>query len=398
MNLPKKNRINLCLHKNGKPLRIRSIDFLMGLAICIIILINTAGVWIDSESRYVYGLLHLMLDGLGTSLFVFISSLTVIFWWKKKMGITPDKIIRNQILMRGFILISLGMVYNLIFLTMTDTIIVFPLRFWGWNIFMFTGFAQIISYYTVKLSRGSRWIAGFFIFYATTPIREGLYSGKVYSPIMGVIHFILVSPVPEVPFFPYIALCFFSTIFGERILDSMLLESVDAYIDTLRTLIVFGFIFLGISIFYGYRLVTTQSLDSREYPFVYLLPIIQNQPYFNISGIPGYLIRGTAPNLFFCLGISLILLGISFYFLDIICIQNLIVKTFIFYGRVSLSLFLLHFIGLIFLIRQLNIFFFFTIYFSYISFLGILMYIWQKYAKGKLSIEWIIAHLTHKDQ
>ena len=151
--------------------RIHSIDFLKGVAICIIIFINTAEIWINKESRIFYAITYLYLDVIGTSLFIFLFSLSVIFLWKKKMGINPSKEIRNDILTRGFILIILGVVYNIISTSITLDMPL-PLNLWGWNILIFIGFAQIISYYAVKLSRGARWVIGFLIFFTSTPIRE----------------------------------------------------------------------------------------------------------------------------------------------------------------------------------------------------------------------------------
>ena len=143
--------------------RIHSIDFLKGVSICIIILINTAEIWLDSESRYIYALIYVYLDVIGTSLFIFLFSISVVFLWKKRMGITPSKAIRNDILMRGIILIALGIIYNIISTSIFQNK-TFPYNLWGWNILTFIGFAQIISYYALKLSRGSRWILGFLIF------------------------------------------------------------------------------------------------------------------------------------------------------------------------------------------------------------------------------------------
>ena len=372
--------------------RIHSIDFLKGVAICIIILINTAEIWIDNESRYIYALIYLYLDVIGTSLFIFLYSLSVIFLWKKKMGSHPSKEIRNDILSRGFILILLGLVYNIISTSIMSNLS-FPLNIWGWNILIFIGFAQIISYYALKLSRGARWILGFLIFFASTPIRELLILYKNTSLIGMVLHFIFVSPNPQVTILPYVALCFFSTIFGERFLECLQLNAKECNLEIFRTLMIFGIIFLFIGIYYGYGSVTPEILNPEDYPMINLLQILKNQPNFIISGIPGYLIRGTAPNLLYGLGIALLILGIMFYFLDIRYIQNSLIKMFDLYGRASLSLLFIHCLGLLFFIQQLNVIVFFIVYFIYIGFLGILMYLWYKYAKGIGTLKWLMSKI-----
>ena len=373
-------------------MRIHSIDFLKGVAICIIILINTAEIWIDSKSRHIYALIYLYLDVIGTSLFIFLYSLSVIFLWKKKMGSHPSKEIRNDILYRGFMLIILGLVYNIISTSIISNLS-FPLNIWGWNILVFIGFAQIISYYALKLSRGTRWILGFLIFFTSTPIRELLIIYKNTNFIGMILHFIIISPNPQVTIIPYVALCFFSTIFGERFLECLQLNAIECNLEAFRAFIIFGLIFLFIGIYFGYGFVTPEILNPEDYPMINLLQILKNQPNLPISGIPGYLIRGTAPNLLYGLGVAILILGIMFYFLDIRHIQNSLIKVFELYGRASLSLVFIHCLGLFFFIQQLNVIVFFIAYFIYISLLGILMYLWYKYAKDIGTLKWLISKI-----
>ncbi|MFW9899434.1 MAG: hypothetical protein ACFFDO_09280 [Candidatus Thorarchaeota archaeon] len=375
--------------------RIHSIDFLKGVAICIIILINTAEIWINKESRFVYAIIYLYLDVIGTSLFIFLFSLSVIFLWKKKMGINPSKEIRNDILTRGFILIILGVVYNIISTSITLNMPL-PLNLWGWNILMFIGFAQIISYYAVKLSRGARWIIGFLFFFASTPLRDLLILGKNTNQLVSVLHFIIISPNPQTTILPYVALCFFSTIFGERLLECLQLDAKKCNLETFHTFIIFGFIFLFIGIYYGYGLVTPEILDPEDYPMIKLIPILKTQSIFPLSKVPGYLIRGTAPNLFYGLGVALLILGSTFYLLDILYVQNAIIKMFDFYGKASLSLFFIHCVGLLFFIQQLTIVVFFIAYLFYIGFLGLLLYLWYKYAKGVGTLKWLISKTSSR--
>jgi len=379
--------------EDPKPyLRIHSIDFLKGFSVSIIVLIYTADAWLDKDSRVFYGFLCLFLDVFGILIFIFLFSLTVIFWWKKKMGINPDKTIRNEILYRALILIILGMVFNIIFYRN----IPFPLNLWTWNILIYMGCAYVICYYAVRLSRGVRWIIGFFIFFITTPIREILIIMKDNSPVFMIIHYIIISPNPEVPFLPYIALCFFSTIFGERILESMLLESKEAYLDVFRTLIIFGFIFILLSIIYGYELVTPNNLDSSDYPQIKLIPIIQNQGIIKIDGVPGFFIRGTAPNLFYGLGISLLLLGAAIYLIDIKKVHNKFIRVFTFLGNRALTVFLIHFIGLLFFLKSISFLIFLPLFFLFIVFLGFIVYIWNKFGKGFGTVEWAMSKLIIK--
>ena len=92
----------------ASPKRIHSIDFVKGFAILFIMLAHTSAGWLDSESRYLYGILFTLLDILGPSLFVFLSALSVIFSIKRKEGVLPQIIITNPIIIL-FLLLNFKM-------------------------------------------------------------------------------------------------------------------------------------------------------------------------------------------------------------------------------------------------------------------------------------------------
>ncbi|MFX1593349.1 MAG: heparan-alpha-glucosaminide N-acetyltransferase domain-containing protein, partial [Promethearchaeota archaeon] len=136
--------------------RIASIDFVKGFAIVWIILAHGAVSWFDSDWIYVYGLVFAFMDVLGPSLFVFLSALSVVFSYKRKKGKMSEKAIRNGILTRGAVIIIIGVLFNPMSLMTSGVAVPFPANLWGWNILMFIGFSQIISYYAIKLNRITR--------------------------------------------------------------------------------------------------------------------------------------------------------------------------------------------------------------------------------------------------
>jgi len=155
--------------------RIGSIDFVKGFAIVFIILAHSAGIWLDSENRYLYGLLFTVLDFLGPSLFVFLSSLSVIFSIRNKQNILPAKVIRMRIFSRGIIIILIATFYNLASVSIDAPEIRFPFNLWGWNILMFIGFSQIFSYYALKIPKLYRGIIGILIVLFSNPIRDLIF-------------------------------------------------------------------------------------------------------------------------------------------------------------------------------------------------------------------------------
>ncbi len=377
--------------------RIQSIDFLKGFAIIFVILAHTAQFWLDSNSIWLFGLLYALLDILGPSLFVFLSALSVIFSIKRKEGIIHPKIIRNRIFTRGIVMIIIGMLTNLV--GVVNGRVVFIV--FGWNIITFIGFTQIFSFYILKLKVKWRILIGLIIIVFSPSLRAFLYVGKeAGNPFAVFFHYLVTSQTPHLTLLPWISICFISTIFGEYIFNAMNKGTSDAYVGLFRIFLVWGIIFIIIGIFaplpsFGFELQTVDTMVGGldEYPHLDLLLKAQNQVLFEIPGMPLFLIRGTSANMFYNQGAALTIIAIFFFLIDIKKKDNNLTRMFVYYGKVSLSLFLIHFLFMPLFSSQLNIPLFLCISLSYIGFLGIFMYIWMEYAKGVGSPEWLMVQM-----
>jgi hypothetical protein len=109
--------------------------------------------------------------------------------------------------------------------------------------------------------------------------------------------------------------------------------------------------------------------------------------------MPDFLIRGTASNMLYNLGAALTIIAVAFYFIDLKGISNNIVRMFNYYGKISLSLFMIHFIFIPLYAKQLNIFLFPILFIANIGLLGFTMYIWIEYGKGIGSPEWLMVQI-----
>ena len=375
--------------------RIGSIDFVKGFAIVFIILAHSSGIWLDSENRYLYGLLFTVLDFLGPSLFVFLSSLSVIFSIRNKQNILPAKVIRMRIFSRGIIIILIATFYNLASVSIEAPEIRFPFNLWGWNILMFIGFSQIFSYYALKIPKLYRGIIGILIVLISNPIRDLIFFPGVEAGnlVIITINYIVVGPIPMIPLLPGLAICFISTIFGEYLHEAMNKGTRDAYVGLFRIFMVWSIIFILVGIGLGCKLFTRYTIlgGVQEYPSLGLLITINSQALFEIPGIPEFLIRGRGQNLIYNLGVALLIISISFYFIDIKKKYGNFIKTLVYYGKVSLSLFLFHQLFLGLYSRQFGIVLFLIMDITYIGLCGFLMYIWMEFANGVGSPEWFMA-------
>ncbi|MFX1374541.1 MAG: hypothetical protein ACFFA0_01905 [Promethearchaeota archaeon] len=388
------------LTESSSTQRIASIDFVKGFAMAFIILAHSGLSWFDDDWRYIYGLVFAFLDILGPSLFVFLSALSVIFSIKKRKGVISEKIIRKRIFTRALMIIILGVIFNPISLGTTNLGVPFPLNLWGWNFFMFIGFSQIFSYYALKLPKIARGIIGVIIVYISPYIRQFLFDYESTNVGIWILRFIITSPLPQVPFLPWIAICFISTIFGESLYDAMIKGPGEAYKKLYRMFLYWGIFLVIVGIFgpvvndwrivTGLDLQTANTIDETEYYFIDLLRIANQQDYYQFPGMPLFLIRSTTSNMFYNLGVALLILAVCFYVIDIKKKSNDIIKMVIFYGKVSMSLFIIHHIFLPIYLGQFSIVFMPIMYVAYCGFLGLLMYVWYKYFNGVGSPEWLM--------
>ena len=382
----------------ASPQRIRSIDLVKGFAIIMIIIAHTAVAWLDSDWIYIYGIVSASLDILGPSLFVFLSALSVIFSIRRKKGRLPNKVIRNRIFSRGLTIIVMGLLFNVIGLNIVRPDIPFPLSIWGWNILVFIGFSQIFSYYAVKLKKIVRTIIGVIIILISPALREFLYLNKDADSIIWILHFIITSPTPEITLFPWLAVCFISSIFGEYLYDAMIKGTEISYKNLFRKFLIWGIILVVIGVVLGWQLQTPDTMVESEYPHLRLLVIMNRQNYYKFPGMPEFLIRSTIGNMFYNLGAALLIIAICFYLVDIKKKDNDFTSMLEYFGKISLSLFLIHFLFIPLFIGQFSIIFFPVICLAYIGFMGFLMYIWNEYGNGVGSPEWIMIQISRIGQ
>ncbi|MFX0001118.1 MAG: heparan-alpha-glucosaminide N-acetyltransferase domain-containing protein [Candidatus Hodarchaeota archaeon] len=398
---------------NDKSKRIASIDYVKGFAIVWIVLAHAGLSWLDSDWKYVYGLVFAFLDVLGPSLFVFLSALSVVFSYKRKKGKMSEKAIRNGILIRGAVIIFIGVLFNPVSLLTERKIVPFPANLWGWNILMFIGFSQIISYYAIKFNKKWRALIGIVVIYFSPWIRELLYEFKDGNIGVSILHFIITSPLPQVPILPYLAVCFMSTIFGEFLYDAMIKGTKEAYYKLFRIFSIYGIIFVLLGIFlivprgvafdiweFGLSRVNPAQppnlhsapgiIIRSEYLHIDLLEIANRQNYAHFDAMPIYMVRCTAQNMFYNLGIAFLLIAICFYVIDIKKKMNDVIRLVLFYGKTSLSLFLIQYLFLPLYTGQFSIIFLPIVWVGYCGFLGLLMYMWLKYFNGVGTPEWIM--------
>ena len=391
--------------------RIGSIDFVKGIAIILIIGAHSAKAWLVPHWQFFYGIGFAFLDIVGPSLFVFLSALSVVFSIRRKKGEVKEKIIRNRIFSRATMIIVIAVIFNLISIEFTVPGYSFPATLWGWNILMFIGLSQIFSYYALKLNKISRAVIGLVIIFASDTIRLWLFQEKDANVIVEILHYIIVSPSPMTPLLPWLSICFLSSIFGEYLYEAMVGGTKKDYKKLFRTFLYWGIFFILVGIFLGrnsylpsltgdeFILATNTTigrLPANEYPHILLWYDMITQKFLPDITYPGmweFTIRGRAPNMIYNLGAALILIAVCFYFIDIKKKMNNFITMINYFGKVSLSLFLLHFVFITLFLNTLDFVAYAFVYFGYLGFWGFIMYIWNEFYDGVGSPEWLMVQV-----
>ncbi len=372
--------------------KLKSIEIIKGLSILIILFSNAINYWLvfDVESIYIITFLLTILSIFGPMLYIFTVSFSISFTLNKKMGRIPERNNRNIVLTQGFFLISLGILFNLI----TNSISHFPQNLWGWNILVFLGFSQFISYYIFKLVRWARFAIGLSIIIFTPGIREFLFIGKDLNPTLNIIYFIVVSPNPSFSLLPYASISVFSTVFGEFIYESITLNSSNANLHSTNSIFKYGSFLLVCGLLLPFIdvgfIITGENYDPLTYPFIDAIPLLEAYPTTFISGIPTILYTGTPSYIFVSMGVALLVIGRKYYRKDILHKNNLKINIVSLFGKNSITLFFLQFIFLPLFYQKLPLLMFIPFLIAYIILLGFLLYLWQKYINSIPSFDWML--------
>jgi hypothetical protein len=378
--------------------RLKSIENIKGFSILIILISNSINYWLifGDELKEIYGVVISIMEVIGPSLYIFVVSFSISFTLDKKMGTYPEKANRNKILKQALFLILLGSFYSIIL----NPSLEFPINLWGWNILVFLGFSQIICYLAYKLVRWARLVIGLSIIFLTPGIRELLFIAKDTNLVMKAIHFIIVSPFPNYSLLPFASISLFSTVFGEFIFESISLNSNVANLHSSQLIVKYGLVLLMCGLLLPFMdiglLVGADNFDPLMYPFQEAVPILKAHDILYITGLPLFLLKGTPSNLFFLMGIALLIIGIFYYYSDVLHYNGTLCSALNIYGRHSITIFFLQFLFLLILYQRLTLIWFFPFIILYLAILGVLFFLWQKNSRSILSLDWIMEKIGGK--
>lgn len=360
--------------------RIAALDVSRGVAMIFIIALHFGLTWLDEGSICVAAATQILLEFMGPSMFIILSSISVVFTVRRKQETSSERAIRMSIFMRGVTLIALGVVMNLT-----------TLNVWGWSILMFIGFGQIITYYAQKIEAKLRIAIGIGILVISEPVREFIWLNSAAHPFWFVLNFIISSPVAQYTLLPWISICFLAPIIGEQFYKVLVERTEEAYRKLFKNLMIFGVICIVVGVVVGLELKSdTTGIYYQMYEYLELLKIWNHQDIAQVPGLQKFFINGTSSSILFHMGCDILLIGGIFYALDIKNYDNVFVDMLKYYGKASLNLFLIEYAFISLYSNSLTLFYWVFITINFIGFLAFLLYLWEKYANSVGTPEWLL--------
>ncbi|MCP4760316.1 MAG: hypothetical protein GY870_00950 [archaeon] len=345
--------------------RIDSIDVLKGLAICFVILAHMCMVNLMGWTKFVLWIIYLVLDVFGPSLFVVLSVLSTSFSVSLKRGKVDEKEIRDTVIGRAIPLWIIGVIQNYGMGKANLGI----LKFWGWGIFFFIAIAQVTTYYVTKMKQRDRLIIALSIIIIyeiilnivliglnnagldyVALVQGNMSESDVFNTFLtdpfGFIFFFIFNPLNEEPFLPWIAVPFVIAGIGEALAGVVNDGSKESYKNFNKKILYQGIIFTVIGIILGFSFTHDDLGWGLISGFETSIGILYNDmagiPYNESFYIPVFLVHSSSANMFYNMGMDLLLLSLCFYICEIKGHKGKIVQFFSFYGKVSLSLFVFH--------------------------------------------------------
>jgi len=355
--------------------RLKSIDIFRGLGMVYIMVGHMIDWWsrpIDDWLFYIYVSLF---SAIGAAGFVFISGVSTMISYRnriERIKTTENysyKTVKNEYLIRGFLVLGLGLIYNcVVAIQFLD-----PFIIWKWFIILTVGVSLLLAWPFLKTSKLLRIVVATLTWIFNQLILSFLVNFEGKSGLFGIIFYILYNSLDQNPILSFFTFFLIGTVIGDAIYDY---SNIDTETEKLKIfkkeivlpLLIGGVVLIGAS-------------------FCFLLPDLFTDKILTINTNIWWLI--------YSLGLDLIIILIFLILEEYNMLETKKSYKFLFYfSYYSLTLFLLQNINFFLfynLLNRFNIWFF--IIATVIIYGFFLRFIYKK-IEGKFSLKVQIGRLA----
>ncbi|MFX0074473.1 MAG: hypothetical protein ACFE96_03465, partial [Candidatus Hermodarchaeota archaeon] len=194
----------------------------------------------------------------------------------------------------------------------------------------------------------------------------------------------------------------FSTVFGEYIFESISLNSNVANLRSTQSLIKYSIVLIVCGLLVPFidivPVVGAENFDPLKYPFLEAVPILNAHTILYIPGLPLFLLKGTPSNLFFLMGLALLITAIFYCYSDVLNHEYILCNILNIFGNHSITSFFLQFLFIALLYQKITILWFFPFIILYLTLFGVFFFLWKKHGNSILSLDWIMDKISGKDK
>jgi uncharacterized membrane protein len=207
--------------------RIKSVDIFRGLGMVYIMVGHMIDWWsrpVDDWLFYVYVSLF---SALGAAGFVFISGVSTMISYRKRIEKTKNqedystKTLRKEYLIRGLLILGLGIVYNcIVAIEFFD-----PLNIWKWFIILTVAISLLFAWHFLRTSKSIRIVVGCLIWILNLIILAILrpYEGKANIP--GIIFYFFYNSLDQNPILSFFTFFLVGTVIGDILYEFSLVNN-----------------------------------------------------------------------------------------------------------------------------------------------------------------------------
>jgi hypothetical protein len=363
--------------------RVKTIDRMRG--ICIIYMIFAhAWRWIPWTQGWFFWLTYPFTDLIGACTFTFVAGCSLSLSVRSKPN-APAKIQH----LRSVLILAIGVVFNAVSQPLSGV--------WMWTILTTVGMSRLVGYYCLKTPIWVRAAIIGVIIFATRPLLILLYSASQFTTGVpnylipqsmapnAIIGFILFNGIGEDTFLPYFAFFLAGTIF----VDMYVLKSEDVRKNNEIYLFYIGTALALCGIILGMQPTNIDLGDSiAHWVYIGTGKVITEWPVI--------FSRGSYEWCMLAIGVQF-LMGVIFFHFEHYSLRSKILRVF---GEFSLTIYITHYIILLFFVNDLPLWAYFFLVSGVIYFVWIVCSHWDRKYKGKYSVEdlirMVVQHYTIK--
>lgn len=201
--------------------RLKSIDIFRGVGMIYIMVGHMIDWWTIPSEEWIFYVYVSLFSALGAAGFVFISGVSTMISYRKrveKVKITANyssKTMRKEYLIRGFLILGLGLLYNgIVAIQFFD-----PSIIWKWFIILSVGASLLLAWPLLKTSKAFRIFAAVLIWIANQILLTVLlpFNGEVN--FFGVLFYVFYNSLDQNPILSFFSFFLIGTVIGDLIFD-----------------------------------------------------------------------------------------------------------------------------------------------------------------------------------